>query len=704
MHASEFEVVPHLSASETAETAETAESSETVEGGVARIAQHHLEMLAASGITPEHAALRGYETITEENQSRLAEVNVVKPGRIVPGLLIPLLRIDGSTHGYQYRPDQPRLRDGKPIKYETPWQQRNGLDVPPGVGPKLADPSIPLFITEGTKKADCGALHGLCTVALTGVWNFMHTNSAGGKTALAEFRDIAFNGRRVIIAFDGDVARKDAVQKASHALAAYLSTKGAKVEYLWLPDTDDKTGLDDYLAEHAVEDLFRLVKPTKPPVTQPKKQQDDQKDRKPAAPKPPVDGAKLLEDLEAWFSRFIRVTTPGDLQILAAWAVHTHLVEELYTSPRLLIDSIMWGSGKTTVLDHLQRLCVNAVQAAELSSSALIPRMPQSDMRTILLDEVDRNLRPDRPGVQDLLSVLNSGYRRGATRPVLVPVPGGGWEAQGMPTFAPVAMAGNSPHLPPDTVSRSIRILLMPDLDGTVEDSDWEEITAEAEALQEKMTNWADQVRDQVKGLKVDLPKGCIGRSKEKWRPLKRVAVAAAGRWPQIVNELIIQDLAYDEAEREAGLKAQPPGIVLLQDLREHWPDSEDFVTTKKLVELLVWNNPGYWGSDSPYGKTLTEQRCGRLLSQAAKVTSVQPDPNGPRGYRRSQIEPAWRRLGMHLVDTPHNVSDDSAVSAVSAKDGRRCTVCGDIELVHPASITRGTCAECHITTGGVAA
>jgi hypothetical protein len=663
------------------------------------IEQHHLDMLAASGITPEFAAKRGYETVDYKlaGMRRLAEVNIVKPGRQLPGMLIPLLRVDGSTWGYQYRPDEPRLRGGKPIKYETPYQQRNGLDVPPGVGPQLADPSIPLFITEGTKKADCGALHGLCIVALTGVWNWMQTSSAGAKMALPEFRDIALDGRRLVIAFDGDVARKESVQKAAHALAAYLSTKGAKVEYLWLPDTDNKTGLDDYLAEHTVEDLWGLVKPTKPPVAQGKAKQEVQQEKPPTEPKSSVDGAKLLDDIEAWFSRFIRVTTPGDLQTLATWAAHTHLVHELYTTPRLLIDSIMFGSGKTTVLDHLQRLCVNPVQAAQLSSSALIPRMLESKMRTILLDEVDRSLRPDKPDVQDLLSVLNSGYRSGATRPVLVPVQGGGWEAKDMPTFAPVAMAGNSPHLPPDTVSRSIRILLMPDLDGSVEDSDWEEIDVEAEALQEKLIDWADQVRDQVKGLKVDLPKGCIGRSKEKWRPLKRVAVAAGGRWPLIIDELIVEDLAYDAAEREAGLKTQPPGIVLLQDLRDVWPDGEDFVSTKKLVELLVWHN-SYWGADSPYGKVLSEQRCGRLLSQAAKVTSVRPDTNGPRGYHRSQVEPAWRRLGMQLVDTPSNKPDDSAVSDDSDEAGPRCRVCGQIVLVNSASITRGSCEECHVS------
>jgi hypothetical protein len=229
------------------------------------IAEHHLDMLTASGITPEHAAARGYETISDPR--RLAELRIVKDGRRTRGLLVPQLRRDGSTWGYQYRPDHPRERKGKVVKYETPWQQRNGIDVPPGVGDSLDDPAVPLWITEGVKKADAGALQGLCIVALPGVWSWLGRNNSGGKTAVPDFHDIALNGRRVILAFDGDVARKAAVGKALNALADYLRSKGANVEYLHLPDTDDKTGLDDYLADHPVEDLWRLVKPVQPTIT-----------------------------------------------------------------------------------------------------------------------------------------------------------------------------------------------------------------------------------------------------------------------------------------------------------------------------------------------------------------------------------------------------------------------------------------------------
>jgi hypothetical protein len=410
---------------------------------------------------------------------------------------------------------------------------------------------------------------------------------------------------------------------------------------------------------------------------------------------PEPDGAELLDRTAAWYARFIRVTDPDDLNLLTLWTAHTHLVVELYTTPRLQVDSVIFGSGKTTVLDHLQRLCHKPVQAASLSSPALIPRLLESATRTILLDEVDRSLHPDKPGVGDLIGILNSGYRYGATRPVLVPVKGGAWEPKEMSTYAPVAMAGNSPNLPPDTVSRSIRILLMPDLDGTVEDSDWELIEEDADQLRADLAAWADSVRMSVKGSTVILPPGCIGRSKEKWRPLKRVAVAAGGHWPAIVDRLIEHSLAEDEAEREAGLKAQPPGMVMLADLFAIWPQGEEFMPTRQLVDKLIAHNPHYWGAQSGYGKPLTETRLGRLVTQAAKVTSTRIGGVPPRGYLWSQLHPVWRRLGIGLLlqpDEPDEPDEPDGKSGFAAGFARFADSAGFKESHLDAAPRRAGC------------
>ena len=265
------------------------------------ISREHHDRLAASGITPEYAAKRGYETV--HDRQRLTQLKFVGAVRDQPGLLIPLRRADGSVWGHQFRPDNPRMLKGRLVKYETPTGQSNGLDVPIGVGPMLADPNIPLFITEGSKKADCGAINGLCIVGLIGVWNWIETNSAGGKMALADWLDVSLNnGRRVIIAFDGDVARKPAVRIAMGALSKYLAYKGSHIEYLWLPDTPDKTGVDDFLmGGHTVDELWQLVNPIPPPENH-----NPQPVAAPvAAPKPAPVQPITLEEARKVFRRWL---------------------------------------------------------------------------------------------------------------------------------------------------------------------------------------------------------------------------------------------------------------------------------------------------------------------------------------------------------------------------------------------------------------
>ena len=213
-----------------------------------------------------------------------------------------------------------------------------------------------------------------------------------------------------------------------------------------------------------------------------------------------IDGDKLLLEISEWLATYICTVTDADLDLLTLWAAHTHLVAETYTTPRLQIDSPIPESGKTTCLEHLQRLSMRSVQMASLASPALLTRMLDAEQRTILIDEADRSLNPEKEGIAELLAVINSGYKRGATRPVLVPGKGGKWEVREMPTFAAVALAGNSPNLPEDTRSRIIRVLLLlPDLNGTVAESDWELIEADAAALHDALAAWADQVRDQVR-------------------------------------------------------------------------------------------------------------------------------------------------------------------------------------------------------------
>jgi hypothetical protein len=368
-----------------------------------------------------------------------------------------------------------------------------------------------------------------------------------------------------------------------------------------------------------------------------------------------TDGSKVggvLTDIHRWLESFICVVDELDIDVLTLWAAHTHVAFETYTTPRLVLDSTMPGSGKTTVLEHLQRLCLRPIQAASISSPALLARMLDKEMRTILIDEVDRSLDPKKPGVEDLIAILNSGYKRGATRPVLVPAKGGDWDVSEMSTFSPVAMAGNAPHLPDDTRSRSIRVLLMPDVYGSVRSSDWEEIEPDAIDLGTALAEVLEMYRDNVRASRPVLPDGCTGRMREKWNPLARVADVAGGRWPAVVAQLIERDIQEVEMERAEGLLNLPPAMVLLKDLFAIWEDIEPFLPTAVILERLVHHNPEYWGEASAYGKRLTAQRMGRLIIQATKIHSTK-NAMDVRGYARDRFGKAWRQLGIALTFEP---------------------------------------------------
>ncbi len=224
------------------------------------LSEHHLAMLRSSAITDEVIEARGY--FTARKKVELASLGFSQQQQLVPALVIPVFVPHGVVVLYQSRPDQPRMRQGRLVKYETLSGARMALDVPPRTRTLLADPSIPLFITEGVKKADALASHGLCAVALLGVWNFRGTNELGGKTLLPEFESIALNGRQVFVVYDSDVMLKPAVAAAMSRLGAMLKGRDAHVRYVYLPSgaAGEKVGVDDYLAQgHGVDDLYMLA-------------------------------------------------------------------------------------------------------------------------------------------------------------------------------------------------------------------------------------------------------------------------------------------------------------------------------------------------------------------------------------------------------------------------------------------------------------
>jgi hypothetical protein len=219
--------------------------------------QHRRMLLVESGIDAEVAEARGYRTV--EKKTELEKLGFGRAQRNAPALLVPVFSPRGEVILHQSRPDEPRVKDGKAVKYETLSGSRMTIDVHPSMREKLGDPSVPLLVTEGIKKGDSATSRGLCTVTLLGVWNWRGTNEHGGKTALPEWEEIALEGRRVYLGFDSDVVVKAQVYKALERFKAFLESRGAEVRVIYLPHGEggEKQGLDDYfVAGHGVDDLL----------------------------------------------------------------------------------------------------------------------------------------------------------------------------------------------------------------------------------------------------------------------------------------------------------------------------------------------------------------------------------------------------------------------------------------------------------------
>ena len=197
----------------------------------------HLADLAASGIKAETAIEAGLHSAIAADLAKLLGFSL--PAETT-GLVFPYGQ---ETEYFRVKLFPPLAGDKGTMRYAQPKGTGVRLYIPPLARQVLKNPTMPLMITEGEKKALKACQEGLACLGIGGLWSWI----CDGEP-IPDLDEIAWIERPVTIVPDSDVwTRPDLIQPV-YALGKELESRGAKVLVCIIPQGGEKKlGLDDFL-------------------------------------------------------------------------------------------------------------------------------------------------------------------------------------------------------------------------------------------------------------------------------------------------------------------------------------------------------------------------------------------------------------------------------------------------------------------------
>lgn len=401
------------------------------------------------------------------------------------------------------------------------------------------------------------------------------------------------------------------------------------------------------------------------------------------------DGARLLDDIRSFLSRFVVYPSPHELVAHVLWIVHTWLMDAWESTPRMAFLSPEPGSGKSRALEVTEPLVPRPVHAVNTTSAYLFRKVsdPQG-APTILYDEIDTVFGPKAKDNEDIRGMLNAGHRKGATAGRCV-VRGKIVETEELPAYCAVMLAGLD-DLPDTIMSRSVVVRMRRRAPSESVEPWRPRINGpDAAKLNSQLANWSCNIREVAADTWPDMPAGVEDRAADVWESLLAVADLAGGHWPETARVTAVTLVTASKG------RAPSIGVMLLRDLRTLFDAAgADRLSTESILTELRGIEEAPWAVIRR-GEPLDA----RGLAQRLKKYDVCPElqrVNGEvsRGYSRAQLADAWARYLDDVGPPPKE-----AVTAVTSVTGTRAAPLFDAQELQ----TLGRCADCgfHTPTQG---
>jgi len=349
-----------------------------------------------------------------------------------------------------------------------------------------------------------------------------------------------------------------------------------------------------------------------------------------------LDGATLLDQVEAMLARFVAFPSDETRTAVTLWIAHTHALDEFETTPRLAFLSPEPGSGKTRAMEILELLVLRPLLTVNVTPAYLFRKVADEATRpTILYDEIDTVFGPKAKENEDIRGMLNSGYRAGAVAGRCV-IRGKSVFTEELPSYAAVALAGLD-DLPDTIMTRSIIVRMRRRAPHERIESYRRRVHAKAgHALRDDLAAWVSVIRADLADVWPDLPAGIEDRNADIWEPLLAIADAAGGHWPERARAAAVAIVKGTQAS-VGGF-----GLQLLADLRTVFGD-EPAMSSEAIIEALCALDESPWGDIR--GKALDARNLSRRLGKyGIKPKVIRIGDKTPRGYDRADLHDSWVR------------------------------------------------------------
>jgi putative DNA primase/helicase len=555
---------------------------------------------------------------------------------------------------------------------------------------------VSVIVTEGPIRGLLAHQCRMCAIALAGVYNIADKRAEDQKLVLHSIlRQFAWTNRTAYLAFDMDFGRKEQVLKALIRNIFLLHLAGAVVKILqWGPSYK---GLDDYLAFKAgtdpdlqgealqelvasSRDAFEFIIPPyleivcreldaivmsesarsqlanrlhdklgvtaaslrreeKKTETSPKNRAAIFMDETIPSPVPVVDGALLLDRIEAAYKKHI-VMDEADRVAVTLWTALDFLVQGFYTVPFLTVHSPIKRCGKTNLLTVLRQLGWNTVLITNLTTASMF-RVADEFAPTMLIDEAETFLKHH----EELRGILNAGHKRADAFVLRFNNELG--QVEKFSTFCPKAIALIG-KLHETLVDRSIVINLRRRL-KTESITPIRYMDSEGlQALKADILRWTKDHQKEIWAARPTIPRVLHDRAAENWEPLLAIADIAGDEWPERARvAATLKSVTEDEADSVT--------LYLFSSMRRIWQEPEtqlslidgDFLRTEFLITSLNEDKTSPWAD---WSKGAAKGLTARKLSDLLREYEVRPvrvqvaRGDNPHGYRLSQLQPLFAR------------------------------------------------------------